>query len=157
MRQRFGGRVQKLAIDAGLSCPNRDGSIGYGGCTFCLNEAFSPSYCRTQPSITEQIEAAIKFHTSRGRTADRYIAYFQAGTNTHAPLLKLKDIYSEALSPPYIGTHHRHTPRLHQFRNTRLFGGIVTRQIHSHRIRHRVHLRHYASACESWSQLRNCP
>lgn len=102
MRQRFGGRVQKLAIDAGLSCPNRDGSIGYGGCTFCLNEAFSPSYCRTQPSITEQIEAAIKFHTSRGRTADRYIAYFQAGTNTHAPLLKLKDIYSEALSLPHI-------------------------------------------------------
>lgn len=102
MRQRLGGRVQKIAIDAALSCPNRDGKIAYGGCTFCLNEAFSPSYCHTQHSITEQINSGINFHLSRGRSAQHYIAYFQSGTNTYASINHLKSLYDEAISHPKI-------------------------------------------------------
>ena len=102
MRQRLGGRVQKLAIDAAMSCPNRDGTIARGGCTFCLNKAFSPSYCREAHTIPEQIDQGIAFHTSRGRTADHYIAYFQSGTNTHAPIDTLRKIYFEAVNNPKI-------------------------------------------------------
>ena len=102
MRQRLGGRVQKLSIDAALSCPNRDGTIAHGGCTFCLNEAFSPAYCREAHSITEQIDRGIEFHSSRGRTADHYIAYFQSGTNTHASIDTLHRIYDEAVNHPNI-------------------------------------------------------
>ena len=102
MRQRLGGRVQKLAIDAALSCPNRDGTIAHGGCTFCLNEAFSPSYCREAHTIAKQIDQGIAFHKSRGRTADHYIAYFQSGTNTHAPIDTLRKLYFEAINHPKI-------------------------------------------------------
>lgn len=102
MRNRLGGRVQKLAIDAHLGCPHRNAINGEGGCTFCLGEAFTPSYCTTQHSITKQINAAIAFHTSRRRSADIYLAYFQAGTNTFAPIDRLKQLYTEALSHPKI-------------------------------------------------------
>lgn len=102
MRQRFGGRIQKLAIDAGLSCPNRDGRVGFNGCTFCLNEAFSPSYCRECNSLFEQIDRAIQFHLSRNRKADHYIAYLQSGSNTYANSDKLYKIYNEALLHPNI-------------------------------------------------------
>lgn len=102
MRQRFGGRVQKLAIDAGLTCPNRDGGVGLGGCTFCLNEAFSPSYCREGGSLLDQLRRAMDFHLSRGRKTDYYLAYLQAGTNTYSDVEKLRDIYSELLSHPNI-------------------------------------------------------
>lgn len=102
MRRKFGGRVQKLAIDAGLSCPNRDGTIGFGGCTFCLGEAFSPAYCREATSITEQIERALRFHSARDRRADAYLAYFQSNTNTHADTAHLERLYNEALFHPAI-------------------------------------------------------
>lgn len=102
MRRRFSGRVQKLSIDAALSCPNRDGTKARGGCTFCLNEAFSPAYCRQAASITEQIERGIAFHSLRRRTADKYIAYFQSGTNTNASVDVLEKLYSEALSHPAV-------------------------------------------------------
>lgn len=102
MRRKLGGRVQKLAIDAGLSCPNRDGTIGFGGCTFCLGEAFSPAYCREAISITEQIERALRFHAARDRRADAYLAYFQSNTNTHADTAHLERLYNEALSHPAI-------------------------------------------------------
>lgn len=102
MRRKIGGRVQKLAIDAGLSCPNRDGTIGFGGCTFCLGEAFSPAYCREATSITEQIERALRFHSARDRRADAYFAYFQSNTNTHADTARLERLYNEALSHPAI-------------------------------------------------------
>ena len=102
MRRKLGGRVQKLAIDAGLSCPNRDGTIGFGGCTFCLGEAFSPAYCREATSITEQIERALRFHSARDRRADAYLAYFQSNTNTHADTAHLERLYNEALSHPAI-------------------------------------------------------
>ena len=102
MRHKLGGRVQKLAIDAGLSCPNRDGTVGFGGCTFCLGEAFSPAYCREATSITEQIERALRFHSARDRRADSYLAYFQSNTNTHADVTHLERLYNEALSHPAI-------------------------------------------------------
>ncbi len=102
LRERLGGRVQKVAIDAGLGCPNSDGKLATGGCTFCRGDAFSPNYCRTSQSITEQIDRGIRFHTTRRRTADNYLAYFQAGTNTHAPIETLEQIYYEALSHPAI-------------------------------------------------------
>ena len=102
MRKRFGGRIQKLALDAGLSCPNRDGRVGYKGCTFCLNEAFSPSYCRECNSLSEQLERAIQFHLSRNRKGEHYIAYLQSGSNTYASSDKLRQIYSEILSHPNI-------------------------------------------------------
>lgn len=102
MRQHFGGRIQKLAIDAGLSCPNRDGRVGYKGCTFCLNEAFSPSYCRECNSLYEQINRAIQFHLSRNRKAEHYIAYLQSGSNTYADSDTLYKLYNEVLSHPNI-------------------------------------------------------
>lgn len=102
MRRRFSGRVQKLSIDAALSCPNRDGRVARGGCTFCLNDAFSPAYCRESSSVAEQIDRGIAFHSSRQRVADNYIAYFQAGTNTNAPVDVLEKLYSEALNHPVV-------------------------------------------------------
>lgn len=102
MRRKLGGRVQKLSIDAGFSCPNRDGKVGYNGCTFCLGEAFSPSYCREASTITEQIERALRFHSARDRRADSYLAYFQSNTNTYADVAHLEKLYFEALSHPTI-------------------------------------------------------
>ncbi|HDP74271.1 MAG TPA: TIGR01212 family radical SAM protein, partial [Bacteroidales bacterium] len=101
-KREFGGRVQKLAIDAGFTCPNRDGTVGIGGCTYCNNNAFNPNYCTPQKSITQQIEEGIEFHAVRYRHADRYLAYFQAYSNTYAPLEKLKVLYNEALSHPKV-------------------------------------------------------
>ena len=102
MRRKLGGRVQKLSIDAGFSCPNRDGKVGYNGCTFCLGEAFSPSYCREASTITQQIERALRFHLARDRRADYYLAYFQSNTNTYADVEHLEKLYFEALSHPAI-------------------------------------------------------
>lgn len=101
-RRRFGERVQKVAINAGFSCPNRDGKVGFGGCTFCNNEAFTPSYCQPTKSITQQIEEGIEFHRRRYRTSSRYLAYFQSFSNTYAPLDTLRSRYDEALSHPDI-------------------------------------------------------
>ena len=98
----FGGRVQKLAIDAGFTCPNRDGSRGKGGCTYCDNDAFNPSYCHPEKSVRQQIEEGIEFHEKRYRRANRYLAYFQPYSNTYAPLDRLKKIYSQALAFPEI-------------------------------------------------------
>jgi radical SAM protein (TIGR01212 family) len=97
MKKTFGGRVQKLTIDAGLSCPNRDGTKGTGGCSFCLNDAFNPSYCDPKKTITQQILEGITFHEKRYRKATRYLAYFQAYSNTHASLARLAPMYEEAL------------------------------------------------------------
>ncbi len=101
-RSRFGTRVQKLSVDAGFTCPNRDGSLGTGGCTFCTNEAFNPSYCRRVASITEQLDEGIAFHRRRYRSAARYLAYFQAYSNTYAPLELLRQRYEEALRHPLV-------------------------------------------------------
>ena len=101
-RDLMGGRVQKVAINAGFTCPNRDGTAGTGGCTFCNNEAFTPSYCMSGHSITRQIDEGIEFHARRYRKAEKYLAYFQSFSNTHAPLETLKVIYGEALAHPRI-------------------------------------------------------
>ncbi len=102
MRKKFSSRVQKLSIDAGFSCPNRDGKLSTGGCSFCSNEAFNPSYCRKFDSITTQIDEGIKFHSWRYKKAGKYLAYFQPYSNTYAPLDVLKERYGEALSHPEI-------------------------------------------------------
>ena len=94
----FGSRVQKISIDAGFSCPNRDGKISTGGCTFCRNDAFNPSYCHPEKSVRQQIEEGIEFHQRRYRRAKSYLAYFQAFSNTYKPIDELEIIYREALS-----------------------------------------------------------
>ena len=94
--KQFGGRVQKISIDAGFSCPNWDGKISTGGCTFCSNEAFNPSYCRPEKSIKQQIAEGIEFHQRRYRRANKYLAYFQPFSNTYKPLEELKNIYGQA-------------------------------------------------------------
>ncbi|MCH5330930.1 MAG: TIGR01212 family radical SAM protein [Alistipes sp.] len=101
-RRLFGGRVQKLSVDAGFTCPNRDGTISTGGCTFCINGAFTPSYCTPSKSITQQIDEGIEFHRRRYRTAGEYLVYFQAYSNTYAPVDVLRDRYIEALSHPSV-------------------------------------------------------
>jgi radical SAM protein (TIGR01212 family) len=96
-RKTFGERVQKVSIDAGFTCPNRDGSKGTGGCTYCNNKAFNPSYCLPEKAIRTQIEEGILFHKKRYRRVDSYIAYFQAYSNTYASIETLEKLYSEAL------------------------------------------------------------
>lgn len=98
----FGGRVQKLAVNAGFTCPNRDGRVGTGGCTFCNNEAFTPSYCVPSKSVAQQIEEGIDFHRNRYRSAERYLVYFQSFSNTYAPLEHLQEIYAQALANPLV-------------------------------------------------------
>ncbi len=101
-RKYFGTRVQKLSINAGFTCPNRDGTRGTGGCTYCNNDAFNPSYCKPEKSVSQQIEEGISFHKKRYREAGSYLAYFQAFSNTYADLNRLKKLYEEALNFPGI-------------------------------------------------------
>jgi radical SAM protein (TIGR01212 family) len=101
-RSRFGGRIQKITLDAGFTCPNRDGTCGTGGCTFCDNRAFNPSYNNPASSIGEQLKQGMEFHRTRYRKATGYLAYFQAYSNTHAELEILESKYEEALSYPAI-------------------------------------------------------
>lgn len=101
-KRTLGERVQKVTIDAGFTCPNHDGSKGTSGCTYCNNDAFNPSYCTPEKSIKQQIEEGIEFHINRYRRAKNYLAYFQAYSNTYAPLSKLKTIYNEALNIPGV-------------------------------------------------------
>ena len=98
--RRYGERVHKLAINAGFTCPNRDGSKGRGGCTFCNNVSFSPN-ARRPPSIAEQIEAGRQVILKR-TGARRYIPYFQAYTNTYADVAHLTDLYTQALQEPDV-------------------------------------------------------
>ena len=96
-KREFGTRVQKVTIDAGFTCPNRDGSKGVGGCTYCNNDAFNPSYCQPHKTVTHQITEGIEFHQKRYRRAKNYLAYFQAYSNTYGSLDHLKSLYNEAL------------------------------------------------------------
>ena len=101
-RRLYGERLQKLVIDAGFSCPNRDGTVGVGGCSYCDNAAFHPGYSTPGKSIVRQIDEGIEFHRRRYPKVKRYLAYFQAYSNTYAPLERLKALYGEALSHPSI-------------------------------------------------------
>lgn len=101
-KRTFGSRVQKVSIDAGFTCPNRDGSIATGGCTYCNNDAFNPSYCDPNKSVTRQINEGMEFHKVRYRRALKYLAYFQTYSNTYAPVEQLRQLYTEALEHPDI-------------------------------------------------------
>ena len=97
IRHRFPFRVQKISIDAGFTCPNRDGRLSTGGCIYCDNRTFNPSYCQRQESITQQLEAGKQFF-ARKYPEMKYLAYFQAYTNTYASTDHLRQLYEEALS-----------------------------------------------------------
>lgn len=97
----FDGKVQKISLHAGFTCPNRDGSIGVGGCTYCNNQTFSPEYCHTGKSITCQLDEGVAFF-ARKYPDMRYLAYFQAYTNTYGEFSELKRKYEEALAHPGV-------------------------------------------------------
>lgn len=101
-RKYYGGRMQKVSIDAGFTCPNRDGTTGAGGCTYCNNDAFNPSYCHPSKTISDQLSEGISFLRHRYHQPYAYLAYFQAFSNTYAPLERLKVLYDEALGYPGI-------------------------------------------------------
>lgn len=96
IRNQLPFRVQKISIDAGFTCPNRDGRIGIGGCIFCDNKSFNPSYCSHKKSVTEQLEDGKRFFEKKYPDM-KYLAYFQAYTNTYDVVDKLKQLYEEAL------------------------------------------------------------
>lgn len=97
-----GGRVQKISLDAGFTCPNRDGTLGVGGCSFCNNAGFTPGYLREQRDVTAQIATGLAFMRRRYPDAKRFLAYFQSYSNTYADLERLKDVYALALADPAI-------------------------------------------------------
>ncbi len=93
----FPGKMQKIAVNAGFTCPNRDGTKGRGGCTYCNNQTFNPAYCAPSLNVTEQLEKGKKFF-ARKYPNMRYLAYFQAYTNTHGDVKRLLELYNEALA-----------------------------------------------------------
>ncbi len=95
LRRRFGQRVQKVSINGGFTCPNADGTVAVGGCTFCDNRSFSPSRRVPRRSVTEQIDDGVR-RLQRRYVCDRFIAYFQPATNTYAPVDRLRPLYLEA-------------------------------------------------------------
>ena len=101
-KRRYGERLQKIVLDAGFTCPNRDGKVGRGGCTYCDNAAFHPSYSTSGKSLHQQLDEGIEFHKVRYRTTEHYLAYFQSFSNTYAPLDRLRELYEEALSHPSV-------------------------------------------------------
>ena len=98
--QRFGGRAQKVSINAGFTCPNRDGSKGTGGCSFCNNSTFNPDYCDPKLTITDQINKGIEFF--KKYKSETFLAYFQAYSNTYGDTDHIMRLYNEALAHPMI-------------------------------------------------------
>jgi radical SAM protein (TIGR01212 family) len=96
LKNLLGMKVQKISINAGFTCPNRDGSVGVGGCTYCNNQTFNPEYCRTEKSVAQQLEEGKRFF-ARKYPEMKYMAYFQAYTNTYSELDGLKRKYEDAL------------------------------------------------------------
>jgi radical SAM protein (TIGR01212 family) len=101
LRQKFGGRVQKVSIDAGFTCPNVDGTVARGGCTFCDNRSFSPSRRLPRQSVAGQIDEGIRRLKWR-YDVDRFLAYFQPATNTYAPVERLRPLYEAAVGHPKV-------------------------------------------------------
>jgi radical SAM protein (TIGR01212 family) len=101
LRKRFGVRVQKVSVDAGFTCPNVDGTVAVGGCTFCDNRSFSPSRRLPRQSIGEQIDEGIK-RLKRRYDCDHFTAYFQPATNTYAPVERLRRVYEQAIVHPKV-------------------------------------------------------
>src|SRR3954465_11151906 len=96
LRERFGTRVVRVTIDAGFTCPNVDGTVTTGGCVYCANRSFSPNRRLPRTTVTAQVERGVATLGPRYR-AERFLAYFQAATNAHAPVEKLRRLYDEAL------------------------------------------------------------
>ena len=101
-KRKYGERLQKIVLDAGFTCPNRDGKVGRGGCTYCDNAAFHPSYSTAGKSLRAQLDEGMEFHKVRYRTTEHYLAYFQSYSNTYATLERLRGLYCEALSHPDV-------------------------------------------------------
>lgn len=101
VRSKFGEKVKKVTINTGFTCPNRDGSKGYGGCTYCNNNSFSPDYGKGMVNVTEQIDEGIRFFSKR-KKIDNFFAYFQSYTNTYADIDLIKSLYTEALQHPKV-------------------------------------------------------
>ena len=113
LTKQFPFKVQKLSVNAGFTCPNRDGSKGYGGCTYCNNQTFNPEYCRTEKTVTTQLEEG-KLFFARKYPQMKYLAYFQAYTNTYGELEQLKRMYEEALDVEnVVGAGHRYASGLY--------------------------------------------
>jgi len=101
IKNKFGGRVQKLSINAGFTCPNRDGSKDTKGCSYCNNSTFRPGYCEPEKSVTQQINEGVEIFSKKYNEI-LFLAYFQSFSNTYADLDLLDQVYSEALSHPKI-------------------------------------------------------
>ncbi len=102
VKREHGGRLQKISIDAGFTCPNRDGTLGVGGCSFCNNDGFTPSYLREQRNILDQIETGLAFMRRRYPETKEFLAYFQSYSNTYGDLDRLRTLYETALAHPDI-------------------------------------------------------
>ena len=103
VKREHGGRLQKISIDAGFTCPNRDGKLGVGGCSFCSNEGFTPGYLREERDIGRQIDTGVAFMRRRYPDTKGFLAYFQSYSNTYGELGRLKELYAAALAHPDIG------------------------------------------------------
>lgn len=101
LKEQLGIKVQKISLNAGFTCPNRDGSVGVGGCTYCNNQTFNPEYCDNTKSITQQLEEGKRFFAKKYPEM-KYLAYFQAYTNTYGSLDSLISKYEEALAVPDV-------------------------------------------------------
>ena len=101
IRRHLGCRVQKISVDAGFTCPNRDGTVGIGGCSFCNNHTFNPAYCNSAHPVRQQVEEGVRFFAHKYPEM-KYLAYFQAYTNTYGELPHLISLYEEALSVPGV-------------------------------------------------------
>jgi radical SAM protein (TIGR01212 family) len=101
IKAHFSERVQKISLDTGFTCPNRDGTKGIGGCTYCNNNSFNPNYCKPEKSISQQLDLGID-HFSKKNKTQKFLAYFQAYTNTYADIELVKELYLEALDHPDV-------------------------------------------------------
>src|SRR5436309_8030279 len=101
LKARFGTKVYRVTVDGGFTCPNVDGTVTVGGCVFCDNRSFSPNRRLPRVSVREQVRRGVVLLQERYR-ADRFLAYFQAATNTYAPAAKLRRLYDEALDHPQV-------------------------------------------------------
>ena len=135
LRKYFPYKVQKISLNAGFTCPNRDGTKGWGGCTYCNNQTFNPDYCRTEKSVTAQLEEG-KCFFARKYPEMKYLAYFQAYTNTYAELEGLKRKYEEALEVRRCGVGDWYSSGLYAGRVVALSGGIEQTRFSNGRIRY---------------------
>lgn len=101
-RKKFGERYQKISIDAGFTCPNRDGSKGAGGCSYCNNKSFTPSYCKPAKELVKQLSEGIRFFSFRYRRTKKFLGYLQSYSNTYGSLDELKRVYETVLSYPDV-------------------------------------------------------